>query len=1181
MSIHRNRRRKHKGIACVNISAEVLECRALLAVTIQNLSNINKTNPWADVKESVAVGNNLYFVAAENNSPNLDLWKSNGTSNGTIRLAGLGPSDNLPRQLTNVNGTLYFRGYSAAEGFELWKSTGTTAGTTLVSDLRPGKISSTLTDLTNVNGTLFFSGNGDLFKSDGSAAGTLRVKDVNVGARDEAANLLQVGNTLFFTVQIPDGGTVLYRTNGTRAGTTVVHGATRGPVTDLTKVGPELYFVANTKELWRVNEAGTKKTMIYKSLNPNGIGDLVDFDGTLFFTRDSSQIMKSDGTAMGTVSVKYVGDSAHELFVSNGLLYFSGGTAYFGHGEELWRSDGTESGTIELKDINPRFNEGYGYGSYPSSFTESGGNVFFRTTSGLWKTDGTAAGTISVDPLGSKPVDVAGKLYFVRRDSGGVHLQKLPTGQTASTEVKRTGPGSGNSNPGGQVVHNGVLYFSANDGITGNELRRRNSDGTIDLVADITPGAADTTIIDLTSVNGLLYFSVVDSSFRLALWRSDGTSSGTFRLADVKVTANNRDASLSKFVPVNDFVYFSGAVADNIELWKSDGTVSGTAVVKDIFPGGSYNEQYGFTLNSSQPSDITNVNGTLFFAATDGNGGRELWKSDGTVSGTVMVKDIYAGKNYYTDPYEAYSSNPVALTNVNGTLHFMANDGTGLRFFESDGTAGGTVAVSTTIPGLKSVGATKRIGQKLYFVGSDSSVLEELWISDGTPAGTKLLKDIRPGNPYRYRSQISHMTELDGTLYFTANDGVHGVELWKSNGTSRGTIMVRDIRTGLVNDAPASSSPSDLTVMNGVLFFSADDGKNGRELWRTNGAGSGATKLPEIIPGPGSTSPSNMLVWNNSLLFSAESVIGREFFQLRVKPPVLTLNTTPISYSEGQRLKAIAPDAILSDSDRKILPGGQLTVSLPNPVVGDALGFVQFARVEQVSTSVHQDGVVFGTISSASTPTHLSIIFNPNATIARIQELIRSIGFYSTSDNPTARNRGIRIKLEDGQSGIANRNVQVQVTPVNTKPTLDGLKTVSYQLNNPAGVAFAEDVTVSDVDSPNFDGGELRVSLSGADLQNMIIYLSGSLFSLDSLGTVRRAGVVIGTADLNSGIGGQPFVVRFNAAARLSVVTGLLRALRFRTSNSTATFDRPIGISLSDGDGGENTLRYVQVRITT
>ena len=87
----------------------------------------------------------------------------------------------------------------------------------------------------------------------------------------------------------------------------------------------------------------------------------------------------------------------------------------------------------------------------------------------------------------------------------------------------------------------------------------------------------------------------------------------------------------------------------------------------------------------ASPSNLTNVNGTLFFKAYDASNGSELWKSDGTTAGTVLVKDIRAG---------SVGSSPKFLTNVNGTLFFNANNGTnGYEIWKSDGTTAGTALV--------------------------------------------------------------------------------------------------------------------------------------------------------------------------------------------------------------------------------------------------------------------------------------------------------------------------------------------------------------------------------------------------------------------------------------------------------------------------------------------------------
>jgi ELWxxDGT repeat protein len=190
--------------------------------------------------------------------------------------------------------------------------------------------------------------------------------------------------------------------------------------------------------------------------------------------------------------------------------------------------------------------------------------------------------------------------------------------------------------------------------------------------------------------------------------------------------------------------------------------------VKDIRPG-SY---------SSTPAHLANLNGTLFFAADDGILGHELWKSDGTAEGTVLVKDIRPGGN----------SEPADLTNVNGTLFFMANDG---------------------------------------ILG------HELWKSDGTAEGTVLVKNINPGSgssiPHTFSTSL---TNVNGTLFFGASEGVFGRELWRSDGAEAGTVLVKDINSG----TESSIHPHFLPLMNvnGTLFVSANNGTLGEELWALN-----------------------------------------------------------------------------------------------------------------------------------------------------------------------------------------------------------------------------------------------------------------------------------------------------------------------------------------------------------
>ena len=1172
--IPRNRRRRScfRRLDSVLVASETLESRALLAATVQVFSNINVTNPFASVREVTSVGSDLYFVASEANSSNLDLWKSNGTTAGTIRLAGLGPADTQSRQLTNVNGTLYFRGYNAGEGHELWKSNGTVAGTAMVRSLTPGLASSTLTDLKNFNGSLFFSGNGDFYKTNGTSTGTVRVTDLVVGASDEVAELETVGSSLFFRAKNAAGGSDLYQTNGTRAGTVRMASVPAGTLTNFTKVGNGLFFFRNDRELWKTSADLSTAARVVELGTTFKSTEQVDVSGTLYFNHSNSgYILKSDGTAEGTVGIADTGGiysyPARTLAAWTGALYFSAGSRA-DDGQELWRSDGTTAGTILLKDINPHFNEGYGYGSYPKSFTEATGKLYFAAHNGLWTTDGTTEGTLLVEQ-GTADVlaNANGALHFFRGLSGGLQLRKLAAGAATPVDVPRSGPGVGSSNPTTPILYKGALYFAADDGVTGQELRRRNSNGTIELIADITPASANNgaTIRNLTSANGLLYFNV-RKQFSTGLWRSDGTAAGTFYLADVDLNSGGENVASPKLVSVNNMVFFAADSGDH-ELWKSDGTVAGTVMVKNIYPGTRPSNYYPYysVPNPSFPNELTNVNGTLYFAATDGTGGRELWKSDGTTVGTVLVKDLRPG----VDPYDSYSipysSNPSALQNRNGTLHFLANDGSGIRFFQSDGTDDGTTTVSESVPSLVGLGASIDVSGRKFFSGASQGAGDELWVSDGTATGTKLLKDIRPG---AVGSRISNLTDADGILYFTADDGVHGNELWRSNGTAGGTVMVRDVNRTMPQGLPGSSIPGELTALNGVLYFLADDGTNGRELWRTNGTAGGATKINALGSGAFGTKATGLTVGNNSLLFAGDSNLGRELLQVRAASPLITVAATSVSYTEGQSPVSIASSAALTDSDTSILLGGRLTISLLNPFPGDEIRIKQNAGgITQAGSSVQGFSIGFGVVAPHSATSSLVIDLNLNATVARVQALIRAIGFRSTSDNPVSRDRNIRFTLTDGESGIVSKLVQVQVVPVNSAPTLNGIAPVSYQRNDSAGVALASNAVVGDPDSRDLGGGELHISITGGELAKNRVFLTGTLFSIDLSGNLLRAGVIIGTVNANAGIGNTPFRVTFNSQAKPSHVQQLLRSLKFSTVNSTSTNNRVVRISLSDGDG--------------
>jgi ELWxxDGT repeat protein len=245
-------------------------------------------------------------------------------------------------------------------------------------------------------------------------------------------------------------------------------------------------------------------------------------------------------------------------------------------------------------------------------------------------------------------------------------------------------------------------------------------------------------------------------------------------------------------------------------------------MVRDINPGPN---SYG----NSFPSVLTDVNGTLFFTANDGTHGPELWKSDGTDAGTMLVKDIRPGA---VGGIGGYYSPGATFTSINGTLFFAANDGSsGNELWKSDGTAAGTVLVKDIKPGSNSGNPTDltNLNGSLFFAADNGATGRELWKSDGSAAGTVLVKDINPGTDNYGGSSPGGLTDVNGTLFFSAYDGSSGYELWSSDGTTAGTLLVKDINPG-----SHSAYPSALTAENGTLFFAADDGTTGSELWQAS-----------------------------------------------------------------------------------------------------------------------------------------------------------------------------------------------------------------------------------------------------------------------------------------------------------------------------------------------------------
>ena len=379
--------------------------------------------------------------------------------------------------------------------------------------------------------------------------------------------------------------------------------------------------------------------------------------------------------------------------------------------------------------------------------------------------------------------------------------------------------------------------------------------GLPELLKDINPDPPDPTdppeglgsgiVSGFTNVGGIAYFGADDGVTGRELWRSNGTTAGTFLLKDIQPNISFPFGSNPHdLTNVGGTLFFSASdTNDGDELWKSNGTAPGTVRVEDINPGP----------DSSSPTFLTAVGGTVFFAAFDNGRGTELWKSDGTPAGTVRVMDINPGTG---------SSEPSYLTNVGGTLFFTARDNVhGTELWKSDGTS--TVLVKDINPGVagSQLAELTNVGGTLFFTAFDDSGGFELWKSNGTAAGTVRVADIVPGNG---SSLPLDLTDVNGTLYFTASSSDFSQDLWKSDGTAAGTVLVKDY-------SPTNATPVFLTNVGGTLFFSAGDGDEGRELWKSDGTAAGTVRIKDIVPGSGGSEPFGLISVGSTAYFSASS----------------------------------------------------------------------------------------------------------------------------------------------------------------------------------------------------------------------------------------------------------------------------------------------------------------------
>lgn len=395
------------------------------------------------------------------------------------------------------------------------------------------------------------------------------------------------------------------------------------------------------------------------------------------------------------------------------------------------------------------------------------------------------------------------------------------------------------------------------------------------LAMDIFPVTPSSNPSQTASFNGSVLFAASDgfdvpssssspTVHGTELWRTDGSATVLVKDINPNTSYNGSNIVADSSDPTDltasgGFVYFTADDGTHgQQLWRTNGTNAGTVMVTDINSSGG-----GF-----DATDLTDVNGTLYFTANDGTNGLQVWKSDGTSGGTIMVSDL--------QPSTGDAADPADLTNVNGTVFFTANAGTtGRELYRTNGTLNTTRLIINIYQGSGTANPTDltNVDGTLYFAANDGVHDNELWKSDGTTTGTVMVADINSSGS----SNPTDLTNVNGTVFFAATNGTNGIQLWKSDGTSAGTVMVKDINT---TSTGANANPADLTNVDGLLFFRANDGVNGSELWKSDGTSAGTVMVKDINPGAAGSTPDQLINGNGTLFFAANNgTNGVQFWQ--------------------------------------------------------------------------------------------------------------------------------------------------------------------------------------------------------------------------------------------------------------------------------------------------------------
>lgn len=766
------------------------------------------TSEYLDIasRSTVSSGGKIFFGAGG------DLWQTNGTTSGTSRVTALSsPTSDTPSvSLFEPLGTRFlFARQETPQVAQLWISDGSAPGTQLLATFDGGQSATFVVELlsfaTNraiVNVWDSSADHGTLLRTDGTIAGTQPILGPAGVFNTRGYSGVRMTGGALLPIETTANGTEPWFTDGTDAGTHLIrdlfpgpgdssysfHSAAGGAIGYQLGAPPiqDLWFtdgsVAGTWSLTARNSLLAEQGLNFYRFAPLG-------SDYLFWTQsDQFRLWRIQPATQALSLVRAFDtppDAGAEIALSQDNPGYAGGRPLFAmydrvQGSEPWITDGTAAGTAPIADLAPQIaNES---SSALPVFAHDGIELFAATDNiqqrGLWRTDGTAVGTSFVAAVSPLP-DYYG-VHTVRRGASTFFLGTEGDGSLSLWRTDATPAGTARVQSLGGTLPFGFSSTSCGEGFA--------------------------------SLGNTFYFGANADTSR-SLYRSDGTGTGTTAMGNFPGAAGASGADVCVLGAFGGELYFSASdsVSGQLVLWRSNGLAAGHAPLLSA---------------SGKPftsvSAMRQVGGAMLFTGVSDNV-RGLWRIGAAGSQPSLVASYGATVNF-----------PLLALEAMDPLAFYTLCDANCHLFRSDGTSAGTFELSG--PTSVSLQPWSRIGSggRLYFQAIDANGAE-LWSTDGSIAGTRMVKDLNPGAG---SSRPRDFINFNGLVYFhvdVVRNGFQVGDLWRTDGTEAGTELANATpmfdRTTQLSGFPFRPRAA-FGIAGDRLFLSGIDDSTGAELWQ-------------------------------------------------------------------------------------------------------------------------------------------------------------------------------------------------------------------------------------------------------------------------------------------------------------------------------------------------------------